>query len=162
MRRSQTECWTRVFPLPRKNKVALTALTIIALALVSLAKTHKLNGKIVGYDLMKHASKAATLVQNEEAVVLETDSQKQRDKYVKVVFSSPGTTQIEQKYFDGTLTLAVDVFRDHTCDERAPRFVAQVSLEQIAGTYLLTDAFKSSPPVGIKTLDCYVAIYKKK
>ena len=111
---------------------------------------------------MKHASKAATIVQNEEVVVLETDSPKQKDKYVKVVFSSFGTTQVDQKYFDGTLMLVVDVFRDHSCDEKAPRFVSQVSLEQIGGTYLLTDAFKSSPPSKLKTLVCYVAIFKKK
>jgi hypothetical protein len=140
----------------------LIALSVVAFALVGFAKTQKLNGKIVAYDLTKHESKTATLQQNEEVVVLETDSQKERDKYVKVVFSSSGTTQIEQKYFDGTLTLAVDVFRDHSCDEHEPRFVGQVSLEQIAGTYLLTDAFKSSPPGRIKTLDCYVAIYKTK
>jgi len=139
----------------------LTALSIVAFALVCLAKTQKLNGKIVGYDVMKHITKAASFVQNEEVVILETDSQKQRDKYVKVLFSSFGTTQIEQKYFDGTLTLAVDVFRDHSCDEHEPRFVSQLSLEQIAGSYLLTDAFKSSPPGKLKTLDCYVAIFKK-
>ena len=148
--------------MPRQNEVVLTALLLAAFTLVCFAKTRTLNGKIVAYDVTKHESKTATLQQNEEVVVLETDSQKPRDKYVKVVFSSPGTTQIEQKYFDGTLTLAVDVFRDHSCDEHAPRFVPQVSLEQIGGTYLLTDAFKSSPPGRIKTLDCYVAIFKKK
>ena len=162
MSRLRTACLTRVFLLPRHNKIVLTAVSIVAFALVCLAKTQKLNGKIVAYDLTKHESKAATLQQNEEVVVLETDSQKQKDKYVKVVFSSFGTTQIEPKYFDGTLTLAVDVFRDHSCDEHQPRFVGQVSLEQIAGTYLLTDAFKNSPPGRIKTLDCYVAIYRKK
>jgi hypothetical protein len=140
----------------------LTALSVAALALVCLAKTQKLNGKIVAYDLTKHESKTATLQQNEEVVVLETDSQGQKNKYVKVVFSSSGTTQIEEKYFDGTQTLAVDVFRDHSCDEHEPRFVDQVGLEQIGGTYLLTDAFKSSSPGRIKTLDCYVAIYRKK
>ena len=31
-----------------------------------------------------------------------------------------------------------------------------------AGTYLLTDAFKTPPPCRIKNLECYVAIYKKK
>ena len=162
MRRSQIDCWTRVFPLPRHNKAVLIALSIAALALVCLAKTHKLNGKMVAYDLTKHESKLATKQQNEEVIVLETDSPKPKDKYVKVVFSSSDTTQIEQKFFDGSVSLAVDVFRDHSCDEHQPRFVSQVSLEQIGGTYLLTDAFKSSPPGRIKTLDCYVAIVKKK
>jgi hypothetical protein len=148
--------------LPRKRKALLAAVAILALNLVSLAKTHKLNGKIVAYDVMKHASKDATFRQNQEAVVLETDSPKQRDKYVKVVFTSFGTTQIEQKYFDGTLPLKVDVFRDHSCDEKEPVFVSQVSFEHIAGTYLLTDAFKNHPPVKIKNLECYAAIYKKK
>ena len=140
----------------------LIALSIAALAPVCLAKTQPLNGKMVAYDLTKHESKTATLQQNEEVIILETDSQKPKDKYVKVVFSSSDTTQIEQKYFDGTLTLAVNVFRDHSCDEHAPRFVPQVSLEQIGGTYLLTDAFKNSPPGHLKTLDCYVALVKKK
>jgi len=151
-----------VLRLPRHHKVVLTALSIVAFALVSLAKTQKLTGKIVAYDLTKHESKTANLQQNEEVVVLETDSQKPRDKYVKVVFSSSDTTQIEEKYFDGTLMLAADVFRDHSCDEHEPRFVDHVSLEQIAGTYLLTDAYRKSPPGRIKTLDCYVAIYRKK
>jgi len=156
------ETGSMVCTLPRRNKVVLTALSIVAFALVCPAKTQKLSGKMVAYDLTKHESKTATLQQNEEVVVLETDSQKPRNKYVKVVFSSSGTTQIEQKYFEGTLTLEVDVFRDHSCDEKEPRFVPQVSLEQMGGTYLLTDAFKSSPPGKLKTLDCYVAIFKKK
>jgi hypothetical protein len=40
--------------------------------------------------------------------------------------------------------------------------VQEISLQQMGGTYLLTDAYKSSPPARIKTLECYVAIYKKK
>ena len=128
--------------------------------LVALAKTSKLTGKIVAYDVMQHASKGASGLQNQETVVLETSDLK--EKYVKVLFSSPGTTQIEQKYFDGTQPLTVDVFRDHSCDESVPTFVSQVSLQQIARTYLLTDAFKTQPPAGIKTLKCYVAIYRKK
>jgi len=132
----------------------------MAFELVSLAKASKLTGNIVAYDLVRHASKAASFVQNQEVVILETSGQKQ--KYVKVVFSSIGTTQIEQKYFDGTLPLEVDVFRDKSCDEKAPTFVSQVSLDQIAGSYLLTDAFKNHPPARIKTLKCYAAIYKKK
>lgn len=127
---------------------------------VSFAKTSKLTGKIVAYDLMRHASKAASGLQNQEVVVLETSGQKQ--KYVKVMFSSFGTTQIEQKYFDGTLPLTVDVLRDHSCDESTPTFAPQVSLNQGGQTYLLTDAFKMQPPAKIKTLECYVAIYKKK
>ena len=101
-------------------------------------------------------------MQNQEVVILETNSQRAKDKYAKVMFSSFGTTQIEQKYFDGTQPLDVQVFRDHSCDEHAPRFVSEVSLEQIAGTYLLTDAFRTAPPAKIKTLVCYVAIYQKK
>ena len=109
---------------------------------------------------MKHSSKSASDMQNEEVVVLESSGQKQ--KYIKVTFSSFGTTQIDPKYFDGTQPLEANVLRDHTCDEKAPTFVTQVSLEQIGGTYLLTDAFKNQPPGRIKTLECYVAIYKKK
>ena len=99
-------------------------------------------------------------MQNQEIVVLETSGEK--DKYVKVIFSSFDTRQIDPKYFDGTLPLEVGVVRDHSCDERTPVFVPQASLEQIAGTYLLTDAFKNHPPASIKTLKCYAAIYKKK
>ena len=133
---------------------------MMAFAIVSTAKTAKISGKIVAYDVMKHSSKSASDVQNQEVVVLENSGQKQ--KYVKVMFSSFGTTQIDPKYFDGTQPLDANVLRDHTCDEKAPAFVTQVSLEQIGGTYLLTDAFKNQPPGRIKTLECYVAIYKKK
>ena len=133
---------------------------ILAFGLVSLARTSKLTGKIVGYDFMHHASKAASDTLNEEVIVLETPNPKQ--KYVKVMFSSQGTTQIEPKYFDGTQPLEVNALRDKTCDEKAPTFVSQVSMEQIAGTYLLTDAFKTQPPARIKTVECYAAIYKKK
>jgi hypothetical protein len=145
--------------LPRRTKTLLTAAAILAFATVSTARTAKISGKIVAYDLMKHSSKSASDMQNEEVVVLESSGQKQ--KYIKVTFSSFGTTQIDPKYFDGTQPLEANVLRDHTCDEKAPTFVTQVSLEQIGGTYLLTDAFKSQPPGRIKTLECYVAIYKK-
>ena len=117
---------------------------------------------MVAYDPMLHLAKSASAVQNQEVVVLETNSPKPKDKYVKVMISSFGTTQIEQKYFDGTLPFEADVFRDRSCDEGRPKFVTQVSLEQIAGTYLLTDAFKTQPPGKIKNLGCYVVIEKKK
>jgi hypothetical protein len=138
----------------------LISIVIVVFGLISVAKNTKLTGKIVGYDVMQHTSKSASVVQNQEVVVLETANPK--EKYVKVMFSSFGTTQIEQKYFDGTEPLTVDVIRDHSCDETAPGFVSQVTLEQIARTYLLTDAFKSQHPGRIKTLKCYVAVYKKK
>ena len=133
---------------------------LVILSAVSLARSTKLTGKMVAYDLMRHTSKTASGQQNEEVVVLEAAGQKQR--YVKVVFSSSDATQIEQKYFDGTLPLEVNVFRDKSCDEKTPTFVPQVSVEHIAKTYLLTDAFKNQPPGKIKTLECYGAIYKKK
>ena len=144
----------------QSQKVVLTAVMILAFGLVSLARTSKLTGKIVGYDFMHHASKAASDTLNEEVIVLETPNPKQ--KYVKVMFSSMGTTQIEPQYFDGTQPLEVNGLRDKTCDEKAPTFVSQVSMEQIAGTYLLTDAFKTQPPARIKTVECYAAIYRTK
>ena len=131
----------------------------MAFAVASSAKNTKVSGKMVAYDLMKHSSKSASATQNQEVVVLETGG---KQKYAKVMFSTFGTTQIDPKYFDGTQPLEVDVFRDHSCDEKAPTFVTQVSLEQIGGTYLLTDAFKNHPPARITSLECYVAIYKKK
>ena len=136
------------------------AAAVLTSGIVCLAKNTKLTGKIVAYDFMKHSAKSASLVQNEEVVVLETPSEKQ--KYVKLMFSSAGTTQIDPKYFDGTQPLEADVFRDHTCDENAPRLVREVSIEQMGGTYLLTDAFRTQPPARIKTLKCYAAIYKTK
>jgi hypothetical protein len=123
------------------------------------AKTSKLTGKILAYDVMRHAAKDGSFVQNEEAIVMEVTGQKH--KYIKVVFSSFGTTQIEQKYFDGTQALDVDVFRDKSCDETTPRFVSETSAQQVAGTYLLTDPFKNHAP-SIKKLECYDAIFKKK
>lgn len=119
-----------------------------------------MTGKMVAYDLMRHTSKTASGVQNEEVVVLEISGPK--PKYVKVVFSSSGSTQIDEKYFDGTLPLEVAAFRDKSCDEKEPTFVPQVSIQHIAKTYLLTEAFKTKPPGKIKSLECYGAIYKKK
>ena len=145
--------------MPSK-KALLIAVAILTSAIVCFAKTKKLTGKMVAYDFMKHSAKPASLIQNEEVVVLETPNEKQ--KYVKLVFSSSGTTQIDPQYFDGSQPLAADVFRDKTCDEKAPTFVSQVSMEQIAGTYLLTDAYKNHPPSRIKNLECYAVIYKKK
>ncbi|HEV2399185.1 MAG TPA: hypothetical protein VGS27_19725 [Candidatus Sulfotelmatobacter sp.] len=144
----------------RQKKALLAVVAVLALGLVSLAKTSKLTGKMVAYDLMRHTSKVATNLQNEELVVLETAGLKQ--KYVKVMYSSAGSTQLDPKYFDGTQLLEVDAFRDKSCDEKAPTFVPQVNIQQIAGTYLLTDAFRSHPPARIKNLECYVAIYKTK
>jgi hypothetical protein len=131
----------------------------MTVTVISSAKNTKISGKMIAYDLMKHSSKSASATQNQEVVVLETGG---KQKYAKVMFSSFGTTQIDSKYFDGTQPLEADVFRDHSCDEKAPTFVTEVSLEQIGGTYLLTDAFKKQPPARIKNLECYVAIYKKK
>ncbi len=144
----------------RTKTILLTSAAIVAFTLPTLSKSTKLVGRMVGFDVMHHTSKSASVVQNEEVVVLETANPK--EKYVKVMFSSFGTTQIEPKYFDGAEPLTVDALRDHSCDETRPTFVSQVTLEQIAQTYLLTDAFKSQPPGRIKNLRCYVAIYKKK
>ena len=144
----------------RSRKTLLAALALVAFGQVSSAKPSKLAGKIVAYDVMRHAAKDATFQQNQEVIVLEIAGAKQ--KYLKVVFSSYGTTQIEQKYFEGTLPLEVEAFRDKSCDESAPRFVTQASPEHITGMYLLTDGFKDHPPARIKTLDCYDAIYRKK
>ena len=146
--------------MPGHHKALLIAIAILALGLVALAKATKIAGKIVAYDLMRHNSKTASFMQNQEIVILETSGEK--EKYIKVIFSSFDTSQIEPKYFDGTLPLEVEVFRDRSCDERSPVFVTQASLERIAGTYLLTDAFKNHPPASIKNLKCYAAIYKKR
>ena len=160
MRQSQADSSTRNPHLLRHKRALLTAISLVAFTLIALAKTTKLTGKIVAYDVMYHTSKSASMLQNQEVVILETANPK--EKYVRVMFSSVGTTQIEPKYFDGAEPLTVEVFRDHSCDEKAPTFVSQVTLEQTAQTYLLTDAFKTQPPGRIKNLKCYVAIYKKK
>jgi hypothetical protein len=146
--------------LSRHKQALLTAVAIVALGVFSAAKNTKVSGKVAAYDFMKHSSKSASQEQNQEVVILETGGQKQ--KYVKVMFSSAGTTQIDPKYFDGTQPLEVNVFRDKSCDEKTPTFVSQVSIEQIGGTYLLTDAFKNHSPGRIKNVECYVAIYKTK
>ena len=144
------------------KKAALTTIVFAAFVIPAIAKPQKLTGKIVGYDLLKHTAKSANLQQNEEVVILETPSSKAKDKYVKVIFSSSSTTQIDTKFFDGTQQLTTEAFRDHSCDEKAPRFVREVSLQQMGGTYFLTDPYKTSPPGKIKTLECYVAIERKK
>jgi hypothetical protein len=148
--------------LPRLRNMSLMALWLAALALASLAKNTKLTGRMVAYDVMRHNAKSAAAMQNQEVVILETDSRKRKGRYVKIMFSSFGTTQIDPKYFDGSTPLTVDVFRDNSCNESFPNFVSQVSVEQMGGTYLLTDAYKTSSPGRIKMLECYAAIQKKK
>ena len=141
------------------RNTALLIVAIAALGLICFARTPTLSGKMVAYDPLLHASKAATYDANKEVVILETPGQKAR--YVKVVFVGFGTTQIDAKYFDGTQTLTVLALRDHTCDDRSPRIVPQLGLDQAAGTYVLTDAYKTSPPPKMKILECYDATKTK-
>lgn len=148
--------------MPQPIKTILTTAVVAVFVLAATAKTSELRGKIVAYDLVRHTSKSADLQQNEEIVILDTNSPKQKEKYVKVMFSSSSTTQIDPKYFDGTQPLTTEVFRDRSCNEKTPRFVREINLEQMGGTYLLTDAYKATPPGKIKTLECYVAIQRKK
>jgi hypothetical protein len=145
--------------MKERNKAFLTGVVIAALVLACSAKTSSLSGKMVAYDLLSHAAKVASFVANKEVVILETPGQK--TKYVKVVFVSYGTTQIDWKYFDGTLPVTVKALRDRACDEKDPKIVSQYGLNQTSGTYLLTDAFKASPPQKIKSLECYDATEKK-
>jgi len=145
--------------MKERNKAFLTGVVIAALVLACSAKTSSLSGKMVAYDLLSHAAKVASFVANKEVVILETPGQK--TKYVKVVFVSYGTTQIDWKYFDGTLPVTVKALRDRACDEKDPKIVSQYGLNQTSGTYLLTDAFKASPPQKIKSLECYDAAEKK-
>ena len=140
-------------------KVFLPGLAVATLSLASAAKTPRLMGKMVAYDPLLHASKPSTMQPNKEVVILETTGHKA--KFVKVVFVSLGTTQIDEKYFDGLTPMNVRALRNHECDENSPRMVPQVNLDQKSGMYLLTDAFKSTPPARIKTLECYDATGKK-
>jgi hypothetical protein len=145
--------------MKKRTKAFLTGVVIAAFVLACFAKTPSLSGKMVAYDLLAHSAKVGSFEANKEIVILETPGQK--NKYVKVVFVSYGTIQIDGKYFDGTLPLTVKALRDHACDEKYPRMASQYSPSQSSGTYLLTDAFKSSPPARIKNLVCYDAIEKK-
>ncbi len=145
--------------MKERTKAFLTGVVIAALVLACFAKTPSLTGKMVAYDLLAHAAKVGTFEANKEVVILETPGQK--SKYVKVVFVSYGTTQVDGKYFDGTLPLTVKALRDRACDEKYPKMASQYSLNQASGTYVLTDAFKSSPPARIKKLECYDALEKK-
>jgi hypothetical protein len=143
--------------MTKARRALLTGLAIAAFPLVGVArKPPTLTGKIVAYDPLLHAAKSATYGSNREEVILETPAQ----KYIKVVFVGFGTTQVESKYFDGSMPLSAHALRDKSCDDKSPVIVSQVSLHQKAGTYLLTDAFKNSPPK-IKSLECYDATEEK-
>jgi hypothetical protein len=144
--------------MTEQKKALLLAAGITAFGLTCFAKTPVLTGKMVAYDPLLHASKPSTMQANREVVILETSGRK--TKYVKIVFVSFGTKQVEEKFFDGTTPLTVQALRNHECDENSPRMVPQVSLEQKSGTYVLTDPFKTTPP-HIKNLECYDATGKK-
>jgi hypothetical protein len=136
----------------------LSGASIVALAIACFAKVPTLTGKMVAYDPLLHAAKDATFVANKEIVILEVAGQ---IRYVKVVFVGFGTTQIDPKYFDGTLPLSVQAIRDRACEDTSPKLVPQLGPDQATGTYVLTDAFKNSPPPKIKKLECYDATGKK-
>jgi hypothetical protein len=140
-------------------KAWLTGACVVALAMACFAKVPTITGKMVAYDPLLHAAKDATFVANKEIVILEVAGQKTR--YVKVVFVGFGTTQIDPKYFDGTVPLSVQAIRDHACEETSPKLVPQLDPDQASGTYVLTDAFKNSPAPKIKKLECYDATRKK-
>jgi hypothetical protein len=147
--------------MTKRNTVLLTGVAVAALCLSCFAKgkTPTVTGMMVAYDPLLHAAKDASFVANKEVVILEATGLKV--KYVKVVFVGYGTTQVEQKYFDGSTPVSARALRDRTCDEKDPRMVPQMELHQGAGTYLLTDAFKASPPPKIRNLECYAATEKK-
>jgi len=140
-------------------KTWLGGMSIVTLELVCFAKTPQLTGKIVAYDVLAHAGKVASFVENKEIVVLEAPTHKA--KYVKLVVHGYGTVQIGPKYFGGDEALTVRAERDKTCDETSPTIRAQIANPK-TGTYLLTDAYKSTPPPKLKNLECYVAIAQKK
>ncbi len=142
-----------------KKKAWLTGACVVALAMACFAKVPTINGKMVAYDPLLHAAKDATFVANKEIVILEVVGQKTR--YVKVVFVGFGTTQIDPKFFDGTVPLSVQAIRDHACEDASPKLVPQLDPDQASGTYVLTYAFKNSPPPKIKKLECYDATRKK-
>jgi hypothetical protein len=145
--------------MSKQTKACLRGLSILALGLMGFAKTPQLTGKIVAYDVLAHAGKAGTFVENKEIVILEAPSHKA--KYIKVVVQGYGTVQIDPKYFSGDAPLTVRADRDKTCDEASPLIQAEVTNPK-TGTYLLTDPYKSSPPPKIKNVECYVAIAQKK
>lgn len=137
----------------------LMSLVIVAFPLASSAKKPPtLTGKIVAYNPLLHAAKSATFGSNREEVILQTT---EKTKYIKLVFVGFGTTQIDQKYFDGTQPLTAHGLRDKSCDDKSPAIASQINVTERAGTYLLTDAFKNSPPK-IKSLECYDATEEKK
>ena len=143
----------------RSKYFLLNSVVILTLGFPGFTKTPILTGKMVAYNPLRHAGKVASYEANREEVILETPARKKG--FVKVVFISYGTTQIDPKYFDGTIPLEVHVLRDHECDEKLPTIAAEMSLNQRAGTYLLTEAFKNNPPPKMKTLECYDATGKK-
>ena len=145
--------------MTRLKKTLQVTAAIVALQLTCSARTPKFVGKMVAYDALLHASKPSTMQSNKEVIILETPNHKK--KYVKLVFISFGTTQVDDKYFDGSTPMTVQVVRDEECDQRYPRFVTQVSLDQTSGSYLLTEAFKASPPPHLKKIECYDATGKK-
>ena len=145
--------------MQRSKRMLIGTAAALTLGIPCAAKTPVFTGKIVAYDPLLHAGKIASNMPNREEVILETPDHKK--KYIKLVFVSVGTNQLETKYFDGTTPLSVQALRDHSCDEGTPRFVKQVGLDQRAGTYLLTTPFINAPPGRIKTLECYDATRKK-
>ena len=133
-------------------QIVVVSFALLASVLPCSAKTPTFTGRMVAYDPLLHAAKSATRLANREEIVLETPGHK--EKFVKLVLLGVGDTQIDPKYFDGTTPLTVRGLRDTTCDEPSPRFTTEVTANQSSGMFLLTEAFKNTPPK-IKKLECY-------
>ena len=144
----------------RQTRALLGGMTLLGLGLTCLAKTPSFSGKIVAYDLIAHNAKAGGFVENREVVILDVPTEKK--KYVKIMFQGYGTQQVEEKYFAGDAALTVRAFRDKACDEKSPSIVKEMSADQKTGMYVLSDAYKTSPPPKLKNLECYVALPQKK
>jgi hypothetical protein len=145
--------------MTKPKTILLAAFAVAGFGAAGFAKTPVLTGKVVAYDPLQHAAKESTFAANKETIILQSTGTK--IKYLKVIFVSFGTTQTDPKYFDGSVPLTVKALRDRTCDENSPKFVQQVGVDQSSGTYLLTEAFKNSPPPKIKSLECYDVAEKK-
>jgi hypothetical protein len=145
-----------------RRALFLLAIAILALVPRDLAQTRELSGYVFAYDPVLHSDKRF-LGENTEIVILQA-SQVDNEKYLKLVFKSPGQDQLDKKFFNGDRLLSVRAVRDQTCDLNSPEFLDGAALFSYLNgpvrwqrrKLLLTDHFNTATATTVASLKCYM------
>jgi hypothetical protein len=150
-----------------RASASVIVILVLSSAAVSQARSRKFTGQIFAYSPWEHLLKVPSFTQNQEIVIFRL---RNRPIFVKLVFVGFGQEQLDEKYIDGSVTIAVRGRRDVSCDENAPQFFASyeplVTNDEAAKPnaikdipikhkYKIASTFSKSNIPPIDHLDCY-------